>query len=59
MHISLHLSIKRTISEMLQKIRLRLIIIPIKAKKCIYKPENVQNLKDLGCSSLIIIHAKA
>ena len=33
---------------MLPKTRQRLTIIPVKAKKGIYKPGKVQNLKDLG-----------
>ena len=57
---SLHLCIKQQMrcrrkdrcrmKEMLQKIRFRLIIIPVKAKNCIKKPQSVQNRKDLPCS---------
>ena len=39
----------------LQKIRLRLIIFPVKANKFIKTPANAQNLKDLN---LIIIRGK-
>ena len=41
----------------LEEFRLRLIIIQGKIKKCFQKLENMQNFKEVQCSSLIIIHA--
>ena len=37
---------------MLLKTRQKLTIISVKAKKCIYKPKNVESLKDLRRLSL-------
>ena len=44
---------------MLQKIRLRLIIILVKAKKCIEKPKSPRSQKVMVSKFNCIIHAKA